>query len=268
MPESQLDKESMRVNDLKHRWTPVVIAAVLSLPLIAAGGIAGVIALGRARPREAPIPTATLPFPTVRTLAPTATWTRTSTPAPTNTPTSTPTPTATPTFTPTPTPTPRVVTWQVRALGRLETAQFLMQSVVDRRRTPESVWDRVFGTDQLLLIAEGEVVAGFDMTLLSSDDIIVRGDAVTLTLPAPMVLYTRVDNEKTRVYERKSGLFRPPDPDIEAEARRVAELAMLDHAIEGGILEHAERNGVLQINAFLHSLGFTQTSVDVRPANR
>jgi Protein of unknown function (DUF4230) len=192
------------------------------------------------------------------------TATSTSTPPPTRTPTHTPTATPTFTSTPTPTPTPRVITIQVQSLGKLETAKFMMQTVVDRQRVPNSIWDQVFGTDKLLLVAEGEVVAGFDMTQVSKQDIIVAGDRVAITLPAPQILYSKIDSDKTYVYERKTGLFQRPDKDIETEARRLAEQAMVEHALEGGILKQAETFGRLQVEAFLRSLGFTQVILSVK----
>jgi hypothetical protein len=246
----------------------VVLLAILALcPIAATGAIAMAFGLRTTWTEWQPTPTqsATLPFPTIETSTPTRHPTLTSTLIPTSPPTATPTSTPTFTPTPTPTPTPRVVTLQVQALGRLETARFMMQSIVDRQRVPENIWESVFGTEQLLLVAEGEVVAGFDMTSVRKQDIVVQGDRVQITLPAPIVLYSRVDNNKTYIYERKTGLFRKPDKDMESEARQLAEQAMVEHALEGNILEQAQANGRLQIEAFLRSLGFTEVVITIRP---
>jgi hypothetical protein len=141
-----------------------------------------------------------------------------------------------------------------------------MQTVVDRTRVPNSIWDRVLGTDKLLLVSEGEVVAGFDMAKVGQRDVSASGDRITLILPEPEVLYSRLDNERTYVYEHKTGVFRRPDKDIETEARYIAEQAMVEHALEGGILHQAEGNGRLLIAAFLRSLGFTDITIVVRTA--
>jgi len=233
-------------------------SVILLLALLVVGGWF-LSEAGRIRAsRRASTPTAGATAPITQTATPTLRPAMTSTPAPTGTPTRTPTATPTATSTPTPTPTPRVVTLQVQSLGRLETARFMMQTVVDRQRVPTTIWDQVFGTDKLLLVAEGEVVAGFDMAQVTRQDITVEGDRVTVTLPRPQILYSRVDTDKTYVYERKTGLFRKPDKDIESEARALAEQAMLEHALEGGILAQAETFGRVQIEAFLHSLGFRE----------
>jgi len=217
-----------------ERTQLILLSAIIILffALLAAGGwFLSQASRGGSTPRTTSTVAATSTLRPTLTAAPSRTPTTTSTPPPTGTPTRTPT--ATPTFTPTPTPTPtpRVVTIQVQSLGKFETAKFLMQTVVDRQRVPNSIWDQVFGTDKLLLVAEGEVVAGFDMAQVSKEDIVVKGNRVTIALPPPQILYSKIDGDKTYVYERKTGLFRKPDKDIETEARQLAEQAMVIHAL-------------------------------------
>ncbi|MBN1933351.1 MAG: DUF4230 domain-containing protein [Anaerolineae bacterium] len=246
------------------QW-PLIAFLVGLLVLIAiVAGLSFVVGKQVASLRQVSTPAATLPFPNIRTSTPTPLPTRTLTPPPTGTPTRTPTLTPTPTFTPTPTPTPRVIITEVRALGRLETAKYMMSTVIDLKREPVNLWEQLFGTDTLLLVAEGEVVAGIDMAVITPQDIIVHGDQVTITLPPAIVLYSKIDNDRTYVYERSTGLFRQPDETLEGEARQIAEQAMLDRALEGGILKQAEINARMQIDAFLRALGFTDVMITVR----
>jgi len=156
-----------------------------------------------------------------------------------------------------------VIITDIKALGRLETTKYMLQTVIDLQREPTSIWGRIFGTDKLLLVASGEVVAGFDLALLSSADITVQGDSVTISLPPPEILYTKVDNDETYVYVRTTGLFQKPDPSIEGEARQLAERAMLERALEGEIMQQAEMNGRLHLEGFLRSLGFTEIEIVV-----
>lgn len=181
---------------------------------------------------------------------------------PTTTPRATASPT--PTATPTPTPTPIVVITHVNALGRLETTEFAMRTVIDLANEPGNLWERLVGSDQLMLIAEGEVVAGFDFEKIRPADITVDGTRVTIVLPAPEILYSRIDNEKTQVYERQTGLFVAPDLTLEGRARQLAEKALVDWAIERDIFEQANRDGRLQIENLLRSLGFTDIIIEVR----
>ncbi len=235
--------------------------------LVLVGVVGAAFLVGRrigAAVSPSPTPKPTLPFPSLTTATPTPRPTKTGTPLPSPTPSVTPTPTPTYTPTPTPTPTPRVIITEIKALGRLETTRYLMETVIDLEREPENIWQQVMGTDKLLLVAAGEVVAGFDLTRVSVSDITVQGDNVLIVLPPPQILYSKVDNERTYVYERATGLFQSPDPQLEGDARQLAEQAMVDRALEGEILQAAEENGRLQLEAFLRTLGFTEIVILVQ----
>jgi len=236
----------------------ILIAAAIGVLL----GVIGLITLLQLR--GAPTPTATVipPPPTrapTRTPTPTATATSTATPTPTRTPP--PTPTWTPTLTPS--PTPIIVITGIHAFGKLETTQFTMRDIVEVHDPPSSLWEQ-FAKDRLLLIAEGEVVAGFDMMKVTEADITVSGKSVVIILPPAEILYSRIDNECTFVYERATGLFRKPDPNLETEARRIAEAHLLSWAQERGILEQAEKNGKLYLESFLRSLGFEFIRIEIK----
>jgi hypothetical protein len=204
------------------------------------------------------------PTPAPMVALPPVTPTATATASPTATPTATLTPTATPTSTPTPTPTPIVAIPQVNALGRYETLQFVMQTVVDLQRTPDTLWERLCGTDKLLLIAGGEAIAGFDLAQVRPEDLVVAGRSITMTLPPPEVFSYFIKEEQTSVYFRETGLLCRPDPELETNARRQAESALLAWALEQGILERAEEVGLPQLETFLRSLGFTDVTLHVR----
>ncbi|MFQ5611527.1 MAG: DUF4230 domain-containing protein [Anaerolineae bacterium] len=231
--------------------------------------VAGILAFqwGRRAARE-PEPvafvTTTASATATATRPPLATRTPTPTRPPTNTPGPPPTATATPRPTPTPTPTPIVVITHINALGRLETAQFMMRTAINLEREPNNIWGRVFGTDKLLLMAEGEVVAGFDLKKIRAGDIVVRGKIVNITLPPPEILYSRIDNDATYVYERETGLFRQPDKDLESEARRRAEQELLNWARQRGIYDQAEEFGRVYLENFLKSLGFEEVVIQIR----
>lgn len=209
-------------------------------------------------------PTATATWPVIHTKTPTSTPLPTATSGPTSTSTSTPTPTPTSTSTSTPTPTPIVVDPELRALGRLESAQYVMQVVIDLEREPDNIWQQAFGTDQLLLIAEGQVVAGFDLTKINEDDVVVQDKSVSLTLPPPELLYFGVDEDQTYVYERKTGFLTKPDKTLETEARRRAQAEVVNWALEHQVFEKAEEFGIFYLDSFLRSLGFTEVNIEVR----
>jgi len=157
-----------------------------------------------------------------------------------------------------------VVITHIRKLGRLETTEFMMRTVVDLENDPSNLWQKIFGSDHLLLLAEGEVVAGFDLAQLKQKDIQVNGKRVVITLPAPKILYSRIDNERTQVYERNTGLLLKPDPTLEGRARKLAEDSIRNWALERGILKKATAAGRQQLEGLLRALGFTEVIINVR----
>jgi len=141
-----------------------------------------------------------------------------------------------------------------------------MQVVIDLEREPGNLWQQAFGTDQLLLIAEGQVVAGFDLTKITEDDILIQDESVSLTLPPPELLYFGVDEDKTYVYERKTGFLTKPDETLETEARRRAQAEVVNWALDHQVFDKAEEFGVFYLDSFLRSLGFTEVNIEVRDA--
>jgi hypothetical protein len=73
-----------------------------------------------------------------------------------------------------------------------------------------------------------------------------------------------VDNTKTYIYMRETGLFVPPDPNLEGEARRLAERRLVNWADEHNVLGKAKDFGTLYLESFLRSLGFSEAKVTVR----
>ena len=192
---------------------------------------------------------------------PTATITLTPTVTHTSTPTFTPTPTytPTPTRTPTPTPTPATLILRVRALSRLETIQYSMETIIEGGSDPGGFLGFLgIGREKLVLIARGQVVGGVDFSRMEPDDIVVNGQKVTLYLPPAEILFSRLDNTRTGVYEYEKGLFTQRDIQLESGLRARAEEELVRRAVEDGILMQAETNAKAYPLLLLHTLDFTE----------
>jgi len=239
----------------------VLGSALLTLAVVA-------LLLTRGRPLTAlvglfnPTPTASSMAAPVAT--PDMPPTRAPLPTGTAQPTSTRAPSSTPTPTRTATPTPIIVLSEVRNLGRYETLEFLIQTVVDLERDPDTFWERLCGSDKLLLVAGGEVHAGFDLAKVGPGDLRVSGRSVSIALPPPEVFEYFVKEDQTQVYMRTTGLLCRADPTLETEARRLAEQRLLDYALAQGILGRAQQAGLTQLEGLLRGLGFEQVELRVR----
>jgi len=146
---------------------------------------------------------------------------------------------------------------QIRGLNRLETASATIRDVVTAEQAPTNAVANFFLGDRLILIAQGEVIAGFDLAALGPEDVVVSTDGVTatVTLPPAQILVSRLDNNKTQVYDRDTGVFSQGDPNLESEARRVAESRIVELACESGILERAVADGERNIENLIKALG-------------
>ena len=152
------------------------------------------------------------------------------------------------------------VVQHIQQLQRLETVVYNMEKIVtgtqDSRYLP-----RLLGGDRVLLIVHGEVTAGVDLAALDPSNVKVNGTSVDLRLPDPVIFATRLDNGRTRVYARETGLFSSPDPELESETRREAERQLTQAALDGGILKTAGANARTTLTSFLHGLGFEAVNV-------
>jgi hypothetical protein len=146
---------------------------------------------------------------------------------------------------------------QIQRLQRLETVRFNMEKIVSGERDVEYLPKWLVG-DRLLLVVEGEAVAGVDLGKLRPEDVSVTGRRVTVTLPRGEVFSTRIDNEKTRVYSRETGLFSSLDPQLETDVRREAERQLRDAAVQAKILDHANENARATLTSLLRGLGFEE----------
>ncbi len=156
--------------------------------------------------------------------------------------------------TPTVLPDPVTVIHDVRTLARLETVQYTIEKVVTAERG-QNVFAPLFG-DKLLFVAHGVVIAGVDLRKLSPDDLAVREGALHVTLPPAEVFVATLDNEKSYVYNRDTGLLTHGDINLETSARQAAEQAIKEAAIEDGILDIAQQNAETYLERLFRTLGY------------
>ncbi|HHN94443.1 MAG TPA: DUF4230 domain-containing protein [Anaerolineae bacterium] len=172
--------------------------------------------------------------------------------------------------TPTVIPDPITIVHEISSLSRLETASYTIEKVITAE-SGQGPFAFLFG-DQLILVAHGQVIAGVDLSKMQADDIVVAEDGkVFVTLPPAEVLVVALDNQKSYIFDRDTGLI-GMNPALETEARRAAEQAILDAALEDGILDMAQRNAETYIRQLIIALGFrevifTAPSPTPTPAN-
>jgi len=145
---------------------------------------------------------------------------------------------------------------QVRELNRLETASMRVVHIGRISQTYKLVPNALAG-DEITFLAEGDVIAGIDLARLTPQDVWKSADGtINLRLPPAEVLVARVDNQKSKVLTRDTGMLRRRDVDLETRARQHAEENIRREAVSQGILTMATQTGEKKLAGFLNTLGF------------
>jgi hypothetical protein len=148
--------------------------------------------------------------------------------------------------------TPAVLA-QVKKLNQLTTVKYGIQRVVGMKESKDP-----FGEESILLMVQGQALAGVDLSTLSPEDVHVADNrGVTLKLPPAKLFHVFLDEKQTKVWDRHITWWTPwvPfDPDLEHKARLAAEDDVRSAALKMGILDEAHRSAETAIGDFLRAL--------------
>lgn len=153
---------------------------------------------------------------------------------------------------------------KVQRLSRLETVVYSLDTVIENKESSPIFPDALAG-DKLLMIVHGQTIAGIDFSKLKPEGVQITEDhasrSIRLTLPPSEVFLTTIDNAKTRVYARDTGLFVAADPNLETQTRTKAQGELQQAALNDGILDAASKNARETVRAMLEGLGFTKVDL-------
>jgi hypothetical protein len=153
---------------------------------------------------------------------------------------------------------------KIQRLNRLESVKYSLDTVVEGQESSPILPDALAG-DKLLMIVHGSTVAGVDLSQLKPDNVQItdgaNGRSIRLTLPPSQVFATTLDETKTRVYSRQTGLLVSADPNLESETRAKAQAQLQQAALSDGILDAASQNARVAVTAMLEGLGFTRVDL-------
>ncbi|MBP6016765.1 MAG: DUF4230 domain-containing protein [Candidatus Promineofilum sp.] len=157
-------------------------------------------------------------------------------------------------------PNPATVVKQINDLSRLETASYEMEKVVTADSEQDGFLDMLLG-ESMIFIAYGKVYAGVDFAEMQTADlVVVDPDTVLVHLP-PAKIFEDIpvlDNERSFVADRDTGLLTRADPELETQVRQAAERSIREAAQSSDILTRANTNAQTYMHNFLAGLGFTE----------
>ena len=144
---------------------------------------------------------------------------------------------------------------RVQTLSQLVTVKYVLEKVVV---VEDAKW---YGENRVLLVAHGVAKAGVDLSRLKTDDFHITGQSVTVTLPRANITDVYLDDNRTEVIERTTGIMREFDKDLEQNARREAVEDLRRAAMLDGIVKDAQDRAQAQLANLFYQLGFTQVNI-------
>jgi hypothetical protein len=145
---------------------------------------------------------------------------------------------------------------KVQTLSELVTVKYSFEKAVV---FDDAKW---YGESRVVLIAQGVVKAGIDLSQIAPGDVHVSGERISVVLPRPRITDVYLDDRQTKVIDHTTGIMRVFDKDLEQSARRQAVDELRQAATQNGILKDAADRAQLQLRVFLLELGFKE--VDLR----
>lgn len=144
---------------------------------------------------------------------------------------------------------PAIVT-QIRARSTLVTTEFT--SHVQTKVEHESVvsW---LPNEQLLLQAEGTILAGIDLHHITAEDVTVNGSEVRIQVPPAYIVSQEMQNVQLFTQE---GLLPGIDPTMQQMAEDDAYVELRRAACENNILQRAEQAAQVALTDLLTPMGF------------
>ncbi|HZY62906.1 MAG TPA: DUF4230 domain-containing protein [Edaphobacter sp.] len=149
---------------------------------------------------------------------------------------------------------------KIQKLSRLETVVYSLDTVVEGSKSSAVLPDLLAG-DRILLIVHGQSIAGIDLSKLKPEDVHINGKSIRVTLPPSELFVTTIDNQRTKVYARSTGLLTSADQNLESETRAHAQDQLQKDALSDGILDAARKNACATVTTLLYGLGFQHVEV-------
>jgi hypothetical protein len=127
---------------------------------------------------------------------------------------------------------------KIERLGKLELVRISVKDVLEqtKKRLP------YLPNAKALLIVVGEVSAGIDLEKVKKEDFLDSETQVTIKLPKPEILMSKINHEKSKIYDVTWGLWWKDQ--LVDEAYKDAEKAIIDVAEGSGYEETCKKNAV------------------------
>lgn len=133
-----------------------------------------------------------------------------------------------------------IILTKIITMGKLELVKFSMKDVIDKTEVKDFWPD-----ERILFVAVGEVTACIDLTKVKKEDVRISNDSLTLFLPQPEICYTKLDHQKSKIYDISGMWFSDTVKDRVEDMYKIAENKIFTTAMQMNILGKAKENALL-----------------------
>ena len=150
---------------------------------------------------------------------------------------------------------------EVKKISELTTACYYEESVLQKEKIiTKKQWfssdvDTVKNTIVLTVLCK--VRAGFDLSMLGENDLVVKGDTVNIKLPAPKIFDVISNPSDYRIFEESGDWKHDEIVAMQVQGKE----RMLQNALENNILEKANIIGKERIATLFATFGFNVVNV-------
>ena len=159
---------------------------------------------------------------------------------------------------------PNLIVKQINGVSELTNTVFVMDAIVPTS-SHRKIGKWVIGETSLLYIARGEVRAGLDLSKITSQHITINENKITIQLPTPEILDSKIDVNKSQVYDYNRGFLNlGPDnaPELQTEAQRQTLSMIKQTACEQEILHQANEKGIMVVRKLMETAGYETVVVN------
>lgn len=117
--------------------------------------------------------------------------------------------------------------------------------------------------DEMVLIANGKVRAGFDLSTIKADDVIINGDSLFVALEPAKIFDIIINPSGYDVFVEKGKWSHNQMTTIKDDARN----KLAANANAYGILEKATEFGTKKLSAVLKTFGYKEVIVSIKEPN-
>lgn len=148
---------------------------------------------------------------------------------------------------------------KITNMGKLELVKYSMKDVIEKKVTRTLLPDK-----RILFVAVGEVVGCIDLTKVTKENIKSTKDSVTVFLPKPEICYSKLDHQRSKVYEL-SGVWSPNDrQEMIEDIYKLAEQKILQNAREMDVLGKTKDNATIIFKPILENISGKKVGIQFK----